>query len=325
MTSLKRELPPLNALVTFEAAARLNGFTRAADELHITQAAVSRQIQRLESQLGTLLFHRSHRTLELTGAGRRLHEAVASGLGTIGQGIRQVRMANSEPPVTLAATIAFSNYWLMPRLHDFRQQHPEIDVRILADDRNIDPAVDDVDIAIAFGEEEAVPGKPRCLIGRERVVPVCAPDYLTRAPHLQRAQPADLAAEELLHLDPEHWSRLHGNVIDWPVWFEQFGVQPGHGLQGIRLNNYPIMMDAVLAGRGIALGWRPIIDDLLASGRLVRLIEHELPTPCGYWATIAANRRLSPYARRVYTWLLEQSAPADTAARAHRRPQRPSA
>lgn len=304
MTSLKRELPPLNALVTFEAAARLNGFTRAAQELHVTQAAVSRQIQRLERQLGTRLFHRGHRRLQLTGAGRRLQEAVAGGLDEITRGVRRVRMSTAEPPVTLSATIAFSSYWLMPRLQDLRARHPEIDVRILADDRELDPAADDVDIAICFDHERRVPGQQRRLLGGERIVPVCAPDYLHARPRLRQAAPADLVGEELLHLDPEHWNRLHGAVIDWPVWFDHFDVPLPGGLHGIRLNNYPMLLDAVLAGNGIALGWRPVIDDLLANGRLVRVIDREMPTPRGYWAAVAAERPLSADARKVHEWLI---------------------
>lgn len=306
MTSLKRELPPLNGLVTFEAAARLASFTRAADELHVTQAAVSRQIQRLEHHLGTRLFHRGHNRLELTGAGRRLHEAVADGLATIGRGVRRVRLAEAEPPVTLSATIAFCNYWLMPRLHDFRSHHPGIDVRLLADDRDLDPVVDDVDIAITFGEDATIPGQDRRLLGRERVIPVCAPSYLAQRPALAAAAPADLAAEELLHLDPAHWNQLHGYVIDWPVWFAQFGVTLAGGLHGLRLNNYPMLLDAALAGQGVALGWRPVIDDLLTTGRLVQLTPAELPTPRGYWATTASDRPLPPAAQPVYDWLLAQ-------------------
>lgn len=307
MTSLKRELPPLNALVTFEAAARLNSFTRAADELHVTQAAVSRQIQRLERQLGTRLFHRSHRSLALTGAGRRLQEAVTSGLDHITRGVRRVRMTTTEPPVTLAATIAFANYWLMPRLHALRRQHPDTDVRVLADDRPLDPDADDVDIVIAFGSESDRPGHHQHLIGGERVVPVCAPSYLAARPHLRAARPGDLLAEELLHLDPEHWRRLRGTVIDWPVWFDHFGVSPRAGLHGLRLNNYTMLLDAALAGQGIALGWRPVIDDLLTSGRLAALIDEELPTACGYSTAVARDRPMTPAVRRVHDWLLQSA------------------
>lgn len=309
MTSLKRELPSLNTLATFEAAARLASFTRAGHELHITQAAVSRQILRLERHLGTRLFHRGHGGLSLTGAGERLFEAVGDGLGEIARGVRRVRMADADAPVTLSATIAFSNFWLMPRLRDFRQHHPDIDVRILADDRDLDPTADDVDIAITFGEEQTIAGQQRRLLGWERIVPVCAPGYRERRPKLAHALPADLATEELLHLDPEHWTRLRGHVIDWPVWLEHFGVRVEAPLSGLRFNNYPMLLDATLAGQGIALGWRPVVDDLLASGRLVRVGQSELPTRRGYWATIATERPLPLLAQRVHEWLVSQTEP----------------
>ncbi len=307
MPSLKRELPQLNALVTFEAAARLASFTRAAAELHVSQAAVSRQIARLEEQLGARLFHRGHRRLELTGAGRRLQESAAAGLAEIGRGVRQVRMSTEEPPVTLSATIAFSTYWLMPRIHALRARRPGLDVRLLAGDEELDPLADDVDIAISYGDATTPPGHHRVLLGRERVVPVCSPDYRAAHPELAAAAPADLLEQALVHLDAEHWNRLHGTVIDWPVWFEHYGVDLPGGLAGIRVNNYPMLIDALRSGQGIGLGWRPPIDDLLADGRLVPAIDTQLATPRGYYAAVAADRPLSTRAREVHRWLLAQA------------------
>jgi DNA-binding transcriptional LysR family regulator len=307
MTSLKRELPPLNALATFEAAARHASFTHAAHELHVSQAAVSRQIARLEDDLGTRLFRRGRRRLELTGAGRRLQESVTRGLEELARGVRHVRMSGDEPPVTLSATIAFATYWLMPRIHAFRERHPGIDVRLLSGDRELDPVCDDVDIAVCYGEPGEPPGQERALLGAEAIVPVCSPGYREAHPELADARPADLAGQTLLHLDPEHWNRLHGVVIDWPVWFERYGATLDTGLQGVRMNNSPMLLDAVLAGRGIGLGWRPVIDDLLADGRLVPAVDAELHTARGYYAAVAAERPLSDRAREVHRWLLAQA------------------
>lgn len=310
LPSLKRALPPLNALVTFEAAARLVSFTRAAEELHVTQAAVSRQIARLEQHLGTRLFHRGQRRLELTGAGRQLQESVTAGLGELTRGVRRVRMSTGEPPVTLAATIAFSTYWLMPRIHAFRERHPEVDVRVLAGDRELDPSADDVDISVCYGDDSVPPGQVRTMLGREAIVPVCAPGYRDAHPELAGAGAEALREQALLHLDPEHWNRLHGVVIDWLVWLEHYGVALPEGLHGIRLNNYPMLIDAVLAGRGIGLGWRPIIDDMLADGRLVPAVEEEMHTPRAYWAAVASDRPLPAGARLVHDWLVGGSGPA---------------
>jgi DNA-binding transcriptional LysR family regulator len=306
MVSLKRELPPLNALVTFEAAARQSSFTRAAQELHVSQAAVSRQIARLEQQLGTRLFHRGQRRLELTGAGRRLRESVTTGLNEIASGIRRVRMSGEEPPVTLASTIAFANYWLMPRIHAFREHHPGIDVRILAGDRELDPSADDVDIAVCYGEDQTPSGQRRTLLGAEVIIPICSPGYRDAHPELTSAEPADLVGHHLLHLDPEHWNRLHGVVIDWPVWFDQYGVSLEAGLHGIRMNNYPMLLDAVIAGRGIGLGWRPVIDELLANGQIVPAIDTQLRTARGYYAAVPTDRPLSAQACEVHHWLLAE-------------------
>jgi DNA-binding transcriptional LysR family regulator len=306
MTSLKRELPPLNALVTFEAASRRASFTRAAQELHVSQAAVSRQIARLEQQLGTRLFHRGQRRLELTGAGRRLQESVTAGLGEIANGIRRVRMSGDEPPVTLASTIAFANYWLMPQIHAFREHHPDIDVRILAGDRELDPNADDVDIVICYGEDRTPPRQHRTLLGPEVILPVCSPAYRDAHPELARARPADLAGQRLLHLDPEHWNRLHGAVIDWPVWFDQYDVSLDAALAGIRMNNYPMLLDAVIAGRGIGLGWRPVIDSLLEEGQVVPALDTRLRTSRGYYAVVPTDRALSAQAREVHRWLVTE-------------------
>ena len=302
MSSPNRDLPPLNALVTFEAAARTGSFTRAAAERHVTQAAVSRQIQRLEAALGVRLFRRGHRRLELTAPGRRLQDAVSTGLAEIAGGVRAMRHAASEAPVSVAATIAFAGYWLMPRIHAFRQRHPEVDVRLIAVDRDLEPG-DDLDIAVRYGSAGSGPGERRTLLGEAAVVPVASPGYLRARPRLADGRPEDLLGESLLHLDEEHWNQLAGLVVDWPLWFERQGLALSGPLHGIRLNNYPMLLEAVLAAQGVGLGWRPVVDGLLAEGRLVALGNGELVTGRGYYAVTSTRRPLADRARLLHDWL----------------------
>lgn len=305
MTTLKRELHSMNALTTFEAAARRLSFTRAAEELHVTQAAVSRQIQRLEQQLGVRLFHRLHRQLELTGAGRQLQQVVAAGLNDIARGIRRVRIATDAPLVTISATIGLATYWLMPRVHGFCATSPDIDIRILAGDHSVDPDGDEVDIAITYGADDRLVRPGATLLAREVVVPVCSPEYLSRRPDLAAAGPQALLGEALLHLDAEHWNRLEGSIVDWPLWFDHFNVRLTRGLKGIRTNNYPMLIEAAVAGRGIALGWRPIIDDLLDDGRLVTIGEARIEGRMGYFVLPPREREPSSAVRSVMDWLTD--------------------
>jgi len=301
MQGLKKRLPSPNALLTFEAAARQLSFTRASGELFVSQAAVSRQIRRLEDQVGTPLFRRRHRALELTDAGKHLYQAVTLGLGHIASAMDEIVDSGREQ-IQIATTVAFATYWFAPRLSRFRATHPDADVRVMASDRDQDQLGNNVDLALICGRRE-VPGWSMTRLFSEVVFPVCSPEYLAKYPvH----GPADLPKHTLLHLDRQHWEDVGWSPVDWTVWLGKFGVEyePPHPIT--TFNNYPMLVDAALNGEGVALGWRHLAERHLAQGWLVRPIDEQWDFERSYYLAFHRRTAPSPEALALRDWLLEE-------------------
>lgn len=296
----KYALPALSQLHSFEAVARRMSFTAAADELCLTQSAVSRQIRALEEELGRALFLRKHRAIELTQEGRDLFEAVTRGLDEIAQSVNGLRRASDTPQITVATSVAFSYYWLMPRLERFADRYPEIDLRILATDQIVDLGKDDADVAVLFGDGTWPGVEARRLFG-ERVYPVCSAGYLQNHPELRR--PSDLLDQTLLHLDGG--GTIWG-AVDWHVWLVSQGVTGQPVRRGIRLNSYPMVLQGAEAGRGVALGWSYITDAMLASGQLVCLFDKPLETSCSYYIGASSARVADPAVAAFLQWMVEE-------------------
>lgn len=301
MHGLKKRLPTPNALVTFEAAARHLSFTRAAAELFVSQAAVSRQIRRLEDRIGKELFQRRHRRLALTEPGNRLFHAVAFGFGHIAEAIDGIVGARHEQ-IHVATTVAFATYWFAPRLGEFRAAHPDADVRVLASDRIEDQLTDAVDLALVCGKRN-IPGWSMARMFSEVVFPVCSPEYLERHPV---SGPADLPNHALLHLDRRHWDDVGWSPIDWTIWLDKFGIayQPPHPL--VTFNNYPMLVDAALNGEGIALGWRHLSERHLAEDRLVRPVDEEWDFERSYYLAFHEQPAPSRNLLALHEWLLDE-------------------
>ena len=302
MNPLKRRLPSLNGLVTFEAAARHLGFTRAAEELYVSQAAVSRQIRRLEQQLGTPLFHREHRALKLTEAGRRLQEAVLVGFSHIAAVVQDIGAVQRSAQIQVATSVAFATYWFLPRLNAFRHHHPEADVRVLASDRFQDHLADDVDIALTCGIHD-VPGWRTDRLFEEVVFPVCSPEYLAAHPV---SGLSELSNHTLLNLDPRHWENIGWEPVDWPLWLKQFGIESPTRAPTVTFNNYPMLVEAALAGEGIALGWQHLSEPLLRQGRLVRPVPQEWDSGRSYYLALREQPEPSPGSAALRDWLLTE-------------------
>ncbi|MFC6673002.1 transcriptional regulator GcvA [Marinobacterium aestuariivivens] len=296
MYPLKPQLPPMSSLIAFEAAARHLSFTRAAEELHLTQAAISRQIRQLEENLGLALFTRSHRAVRLTAEGRKFQHTVATALELLATAAGDLRHAKPHSPLSIAADLSIAAFWLMPRLPRFREAHPGIDIRVIASDDNTDRLEDGVDIAIQYGDEGGWPRYRRDYLLDEEVFPVCSPAYLARFPWLK--EPADLLQTTLLHHEDEHW-----DWMDWRNWLASQGIRLTGQRQDLQINNYPLLIQAAIAGQGVALGWRHLLDDLLASGLLVRPIAASLRTRRGYYLITPDTDRLSPNAQRFCDWV----------------------
>lgn len=298
----KYHLPALSQLHTFEAVARRMSFTAAADELCLTQSAVSRQIRSLERDLGRMLFVRRHRAIDLTPDGQRLFDAVTRGLDEIAACVRELRVAPDMPQITVAASVAFAYYWLMPRLERFSERHPEVDLRVLATDQKVDLGRQDADIAVLYGDGGWDGVEAYRLFG-ERVYPVCSPAYLNNHPELRR--PADFLDQTLLHLDGG--GTIWG-AVDWQVWLVRHGVTGQPVRRGIRLNSYPMILQAAKAGRGVALGWSYITDPMLEDGRLVRPVEGLLETSSAYHVGAPPDRMSDPAVRGFLEWMAEECA-----------------
>lgn len=267
----------LDSLVFFESAVRHLNFTLVAEEFGSSQPAVSQRIAALEKDLRTPLFKRAHRGVSLTADGVALHEAVREHLAAINLAVDKIRTRRTRQVITVATDFGFAQFWLMPRLAQFQQLRPELDVRIVTSQHAFDIRGEAVDLAILFGDGHW-PGCDALQILPEDVVPVCSPALLARHAAAGGTSAAVMGLP-LLHLgssSQEPW-------MTWQEWAQLQGL-PGNGeLQSLTLGNYPLLIQAAVAGHGVALGWRPLVDALLRDGQLAGLPVPALRTRRGYF------------------------------------------
>lgn len=317
---MTNRLPPLDLLRGFEAAARHLSFTRAADELSLTQSAVSRQIKALEDHLGAPLFRRQHRALLLTEAGQLLHRAVADALRRIAEAAAQLRAPART--LTVSTTISFASLWLVPRLAAFRQTHPEVDIRVDANNRFVDLARDGIEVAVRYAPPSMVPGDAIRLFGEE-VMPVSSPALLRRQP---LATAADLANHVLLH-----YERPDGGApwLSWPAWFEFVGAAPVKPRGTLHLTQYDQVIQAAVDGQGVAIATSPLVKHLIRDGRLVAPLKQRAASARAFYVVVAQQAARRPEVEAFVQWLIAQAkedeardATATQSARATRRPRR---
>jgi len=297
----RSDLPPLELLRAFEAAARNLSFTRAAAELFVTQSAISRQVKALEDDLGTPLFERRHRALALTDAGQTLYRTTLDVFERLRDAARRLREARGRRSFTVTTTVGFAALWLVPRLPRFTVAHPGLDVRISAGNRVMDLERDDIDVAVRFLPREKAPGPP--LFGEE-VQPVCSPSLLAdRSRPL--AEPADLRRHVLLvTMDPgaaTPWT-------EWPPWLEsvgQAGLEPAGTLH---FSQYDLLVNAAIAGQGVALGRMPLLRDAVQDGRLVFPFRRSIASPRAYYLVASRRARDDPLAHAFRDWLHVEAA-----------------
>lgn len=298
MKNLRRSLPPLSSLLPFEAAARLGSITRAGGELGLTQAAVSKQIRALEEDLGVALFERRNRAVHLTAEGRELGRRISEAFESIGALAEDLRQNAREGEVVLRSQLCEGLYWLLPRLSDFYQKHPDVPVRVSTSTRPISESEERFDVALQTSGRNS--GKTRLVFtASDEVFPICSPKYLetlaretspketrpgrTPLPPSSDGMPHKLPLElgmipklRLLHhkVEPQDW-------IDWDAWLEKLETGLRVGYSGIVHDSYPLMIQAVLEGHGIALGWRRTIEPYLTSGSVIRPFAESLYLPDG--------------------------------------------
>ena len=280
-----RKLPSLDFLRGFEAAGRLASFTRAADELFVTQSALSRQVKALEDALGVALFERRHRALALTPAGAAFHRDVTQTLRALAAAAEQVTGRVREPGLTITTTVSFASLWLIPKLPAFRARHPEVEVYVSADDRTVDLDRGEVDVAIRY-LGDTVPADAIRLVG-ERMLPVVSPK-VANDPRTPLRRPADLRHHVLLHLDdPE------GRVpwLNWQAWLASNGEPQLKPAGSLRFSLYDQVVQATLQGQGVALGRLPMVSELVDGGQLVAPFPKRFDSQRGYYVIVAQHAR----------------------------------
>jgi len=295
-------LPSLDLLKGFEAAARLLSFTKAGEELHLSQSAVSRQIQDLETQLGVSLFQRRHRALALTEDGQALYAASAQVLATMRAVTDRLRAGRGRQTLAVTTTQSFASLWLIPRLAGFTRTHPDLDVRISAETRVLDLERDGLDLAIRHGPANMVGPHAQRLFG-ERVFPVCSPK-LMKDPKRPLREPKDLRHHVLLQYDdPEGrhpW--LH-----WKTWLEIERLADLRPAGSLVFSGYEQIIPAAIAGHGVALGRSPLVREAIAAGELVAPFKRSTDPARAYFAIVSKHSAGRPEVADFVAWLKEEA------------------
>lgn len=302
----KSRLPPLDPLIAFESAARLLSFTRAAEELHLTQAAISQQIRALEDSLQVKLFTRSHRAVQLTNAGREYQHSVVAVLRQLAGATMDIRNVEIAAQLVLGCDQSFATQWLRPRLAELRRLMPEVSIRIVASDDDAECLAHEVQFSVLHGDGDW-PGMHAQRLFDEVVFPVCSPGY---APAVE----ADNWIEWLLQAQLIDLADSHRNWMNWRLWLGGNGIDEPIANRRLEINSYPLVIDAACDGLGVALGWGHLVDDLIAEGRLVKPFEASLQTEFGYYLLQRDNRDEDEIAGRFRDWLLTHFEIAPTAA-----------
>ena len=298
---MSKRLPPLNALRAFEASARLRGFSRAAEELNVTPAAISHQIKGLEEYLGARLFKRANRTLMLTPEGQTLLPGVQRGFSAFREAMEAFGLYDEAGLLNIAVTPSFASRWLVPRLESFNLAYPDIDIRMTTSMGLIDYDRDGIEVGVRYGSGDYPDLVVEHLLSHD-TLPVCNPRLLEGDRKLEK--PEDLAHFTLLH-DDGH--RDIETFPDWGMWLKAAGVtnvDPSHGL---RFDNAAAAQGAAVEGLGVALGRTTLISDDLAAGRLVCPFDLALHSDFGYWIVYPENRIKRPKVRAFRDWLIEEA------------------
>jgi DNA-binding transcriptional LysR family regulator len=298
----RNALPALDLLVGFEAAARHLSFTKAGEELFLTQSAVSRQIKELEDQLGVALFQRRHRALALTEAGRSFYASAAQVLTTMRAATDRLRAQAGRKSLAVTTTNSFAALWLIPRLAGFTRTHPEVEVRIMAETRVQDLERDGLDLAIRHGPA-ALAGSSAVRLMGERVFPVCSPKLMKDKSRPLR-EPKDLRLHCLLQYDDPDGRHpwLH-----WKTWLEVERIADLRPAASLSFSGYEQIIPAAIAGHGVALGRSPLVRDLVASGELVAPFKSTADPARAYYAVIAKSAEGRPEVIDFVAWLREES------------------
>lgn len=301
MQGKRYHLPPLGFFQGFEAAARHLSFTKAAEELFITQSAISRQIKTLEDHLGVALFDRRPRALALTEKGHELYRLATDVLERLQVATDQIKAQSRTRQISLTTTTGFASLWLIPRLQRFTSRHPDIDVRISATIEILNLERSLFDLAIRYCRPETVPDGAVRLFGEE-VLPVCSPSLLrNRSRPLRR--PQDLARHVLLHFDYPGAEKM---VMDWGTWLTALGIGDLKAAGGVHFSQYEQMIQAAISGQGVALGRQPLVNELIQSGALAAPFSEAVVGTRAYFVIESTLGAVKPHVRAFGAWILDE-------------------
>jgi len=300
---MDRRLPSMKALRAFEAAARHLSFTKAADELNVTQAAVSHRVKTLEERLEVQLFRRFNRRLELTDAGRIYLPSLQNALDMVGAATDRVTKHGTTAALRVSVVVSFATKWLLPRLKQFSKLHPEVDVLVTADDKLVKFGRDNFDMGIRFGRGR-YPGLHIDRLMEDQIIPVCSPALLKGSRPLR--SPADLKHHTLLH----DLASFGGDLPDWSHWLESAGVSDVDPNLGPGFNLWGMLIDAAVAGQGVALARTTMAAGDIKAGRLVQPFGPTLPSSYAYWLVSTPEVADHHNVRVFREWLLSEAAGA---------------
>jgi LysR family glycine cleavage system transcriptional activator len=287
-------MPSLNALRAFEAAARHSSFTKAALELNVTQAAISHQVKALEESLDAALFRRNNRVLELTEAARILLPDVTAAFDMLAAATD--RFTARQRPLVLTVLPSFAAKWLLPRLRRLRERHPSLDVKLDTSDDTMDFALDEVDVAVRYGQGNWPALASEKLLDEE-IFPVCAPELLSGPAPLRN--PSDLRQHVLLH------DRMNET---WAMWLKAAGARGVNPDRGPAFTHSAMVLAAAIDGLGVALARSPLVADDIAAGRLVRPFRASLPAQASYYFVCRPADADEPRIVALRQWLRDEVA-----------------
>jgi LysR family glycine cleavage system transcriptional activator len=302
---------PLNAIRSFYLAAQAGRFRLAAELLGVTESAVSHQVKRLEQMLGVALFERQGREMHLTPVGNRYYASVRKSFGEMLRATAEVAGSLDQARVTLTLPTSLAAFWLIPRLGALQQRHPEINLQLLTTNRKCDFARENVDLGIRYGYGNW-PGFHAALLLSEQFFPVATRAYMAKQ---KSADPAKLIRS----------ARLIANALhpgEWEEWCLAHELAPPPMGRALVLESSELILQAALEGVGMAMGRRPIVDRLLASGQLVAPFGREAESAAGYYLVRIKGEPPTAAARKVERWLMEEAAPAPKGRRSGDQPAR---
>lgn len=302
--TLRQSIPSLHGLILFEASARHLNFSKAAEELAITQSAVSHGVRQLEEALGHALFLREGRTLRLTSDGQRLVSTVSRSFGAIAETVDDISASGRRDTLVVSTSTTLATEWLLPRLPTLREVHPDLRLELRCLDRDSDLMANGIDVQLRLGDGNW-PGYDAIPLWPERIVPVCSPGYLRD--HGPVASLQDLPAHRLISYADPHRFR-----IGWSEWLRALGVELPLRLQfHMQVNDSLVSLKAAEAGEGLALGWHPIIDKALQEGRLVLALPDTLLTGQHHYVVALDSPVRRKIIRQFCDWLTGQLAPGE--------------